>query len=122
MRAKFKDQILKEHNVKLGLMSVFARVSVLALKEIPGANARIEGELIVYRDYVDLSVAVATLEGLVTPVLRNAEAMGFLDIEKGIAEPARRCVMGKLIIGDMASGSFTMFVFSLFSVSACVLD
>ena len=67
-----------------------------------------------YRDYVDLSVAVATPEGLVTPVLRNAEAMGFLDIEKGIAELGKIARDGKLTIEDMAGGSFTMFVFSIF--------
>ena len=102
MRAKFKDDIPKKHNVKLWFMSAFARASVLALKEIPAANASIEGDSIVYRDYVDLSVAVATPKGLVTPVLRNAEAMGFLDIEKGIAELGRKARDGKLTIEDMA--------------------
>ncbi len=114
MRAKFKDHILKEHNIMLRFMSAFARASVLALKEIPAANANIEGDSIVYRDYVDLSVAVATHKGLVTPVLRNAEAMGFLDIEKGIAELGKKARDGKLTIEDMAGGSFTMFVFSFF--------
>jgi hypothetical protein len=66
-------------------MSAFARASVLALKEIPAANASIEGDEIVYRDYVDLSVAVATPKGLVTPVVRNAEGMNFIEIEKEIA-------------------------------------
>jgi 2-oxoglutarate dehydrogenase E2 component (dihydrolipoamide succinyltransferase) len=122
MRAKFKDQILKEHNIKLGFMSAFARASVLALKEIPAANASIEGDSIVYRDYVDLSVAVATPKGLVTPVLRNAEAMGFLDIEKGIADLGKKARDGKLTIEDMAGGTFTMFVFSFFSVGICVWD
>ena len=120
MRAKFKDHILKEHNVKFGFMSAFARASVLALKEIPAANASIEGDSIVYRDYVDLSVAVATPKGLVTPVLRNAEAMGFLDIEKGIAELGKKARDGKLTIEDMAGGSFTMSVFSFFSVGIWV--
>jgi 2-oxoglutarate dehydrogenase E2 component (dihydrolipoamide succinyltransferase) len=112
MRSKFKEQILKDQNIKLGFMSAFARASVLALKEIPAANASIEGDSIVYRDYVDLSVAVATPKGLVTPVLRNAEAMGFLDIEKGIAGLGKKARDGKLTIEDMAGGSFTMFVFS----------
>jgi 2-oxoglutarate dehydrogenase E2 component (dihydrolipoamide succinyltransferase) len=85
MRKKYKDAVQKEHDVKLGFMSFFARASVLALKEIPAANASIEGEEIVYRDYVDLSVAVATPKGLVTPVVRNAESMGLVDVEKEIA-------------------------------------
>jgi 2-oxoglutarate dehydrogenase E2 component (dihydrolipoamide succinyltransferase) len=85
MRGRYKDAVLKEHEVKLGFMSAFARACVLALREIPSANASIEGDEIVYRDYVDLSVAVATPKGLVTPVVRNAEGMGFVQIEKEIA-------------------------------------
>jgi 2-oxoglutarate dehydrogenase E2 component (dihydrolipoamide succinyltransferase) len=84
MRKKYKEEVLKEHEVKLGFMSAFAKACTLALKEIPAANASIEGDEIVYRDYVDLSVAVATPKGLVTPVVRNAESMGFIDIEKEI--------------------------------------
>ena len=84
MRAAYKDKILKDKGVKLGFMSAFAKASCIALKEIPAANASIEGDQIVYRDFVDLSVAVATPKGLVTPVLRNAEGMSFLDIESGI--------------------------------------
>lgn len=85
MRKKYKDSVLKEHDVKLGFMSAFAKASTLALQEIPAANASIEGDEIVYRDYVDLSVAVATPKGLVTPVVRNAETMNFVDFEKEIA-------------------------------------
>ena len=85
MRKKYKDSIMKEHDVKLGFMSAFARACALALKEIPAANASIEGDEIVYRDYVDLSVAVATPKGLVTPVVRNAESMSLIAIEKEIA-------------------------------------
>lgn len=85
MRKKYKDEVLKEHDVKLGFMSAFARACALALKEIPAANASIDGDEIVYHDYVDLSVAVATPKGLVTPVVRNAEGMGFVEIEKEIA-------------------------------------
>ncbi len=69
MQAKFKDQILKEHNVKLGFMSAFARTSATAFKEIPAANASIAGDSIVYRDHVNLCVAVATPKGLVTPAV-----------------------------------------------------
>jgi 2-oxoglutarate dehydrogenase E2 component (dihydrolipoamide succinyltransferase) len=90
LRSKYKDEILKNHEIKLGFMSAFARACSLALREIPAANASIEGDEIVYRDYVDLSVAVATPKGLVTPVVRNAESMGFLDIEKEIAALGRK--------------------------------
>jgi 2-oxoglutarate dehydrogenase E2 component (dihydrolipoamide succinyltransferase) len=93
MRKRYKESVLKEHDVKLGFMSAFAKACTLALKEIPAANASIEGDEIVYRDYVDLSVAVATPKGLVTPVVRNAESLGFVDIERAIA------ALGKKVCG-----------------------
>lgn len=108
MRAAYKDKILKDKGVKLGFMSAFAKASAIALKEIPAANASIEGDQIVYRDYVDLSVAVATSKGLVTPVLRNAEGMSFLDIETGIVELGKKARDNKLTLEDMAGGSFTI--------------
>jgi 2-oxoglutarate dehydrogenase E2 component (dihydrolipoamide succinyltransferase) len=89
-RTLYKDGVLKNEGVKLGFMSAFARASCLALREIPAANASIEGDTIVYRDYVDLSVAVATPKGLVTPVVRNAESMGLVEIERAIAELGAR--------------------------------
>lgn len=108
MRKKYKDSVLKEHDVKLGFMSAFAKASTLALQEIPAANASIEGDEIVYRDYVDLSVAVATPKGLVTPVVRNAETMNFVDFEKEIAFLGKKARDGKLTLEDMAGGSFTI--------------
>lgn len=84
-RKKYKDEVLKTQDVKLGFMSPFVKACSLALKEVPAANASIEGDEIVYRDYVDMSVAVATPKGLVTPVVRNAEGMNFVEIEKEIA-------------------------------------
>lgn len=84
-RKLYKDQILKKEGIKLGFMSFFSRAACLALKEINAANATIEGDQIVYRDYVDLSIAVATPKGLVTPVVRNAEGLGLLEIEQAIA-------------------------------------
>ena len=110
MRKLYKDEVLKVHDVKLGFMSAFAKACVHALKEIPAANASIEGDSIVYRDYVDLSVAVATPKGLVTPVVRNAEGMNFVDIEKEIAALGKKARDGKLTIEDMAGGTFTMCV------------
>ncbi|KAF9568711.1 dihydrolipoamide succinyltransferase [Agrocybe pediades] len=108
MRKKYKDSVQKEHDVKLGFMSFFAKACTLALKEIPAANASIEGEEIVYRDYVDLSVAVATPKGLVTPVVRNAESMGLVDIEKEVAFLGKKARDGKLSLEDMAGGTFTI--------------
>lgn len=111
MRKKFKEQVMKDHEVKLGFMSAFAKACAFALQEIPAANASIEGDEIVYRDYVDLSVAVATPKGLVTPVVRNAEGMSFVDIEKEIAALGKKARDGKLTLEDMAGGTFTMWVF-----------
>jgi 2-oxoglutarate dehydrogenase E2 component (dihydrolipoamide succinyltransferase) len=88
MRNLYKEEILKKTGVKLGFMSAFSRAVVLALKAIPAVNASIEGNEIVYREYVDISVAVATEKGLVTPVVRNAETLDFLAIEKAILDLA----------------------------------
>ncbi|KZV87645.1 putative dihydrolipoamide S-succinyltransferase precursor [Exidia glandulosa HHB12029] len=108
MRSKYKDEILKKHDIKLGFMSAFARASILALQEIPAANASIEGDEIVYRDYVDLSVAVATPKGLVTPVVRNAEGLGFIGIEREIVNLGKKARDNKLTLEDMAGGTFTI--------------
>ncbi|CCL99472.1 uncharacterized protein FIBRA_01490 [Fibroporia radiculosa] len=108
MRKKYKDEVLKTHDVKLGYMSAFAKACSLALKEIPAANASIDGDEIVYRDYVDLSVAVATPKGLVTPVVRNAEGMSFVEIEREIAALGKKARDGKLSLEDMAGGTFTI--------------
>lgn len=85
MRNKYKDAVLEKHGVKLGFMSPFVRAAVAALKDIPAVNARIEGDSIVYQDFVDVSVAVATPKGLVTPVLRNCETQSMVEIEKSLA-------------------------------------
>ncbi|UZJ56129.1 hypothetical protein CBS101457_005449 [Exobasidium rhododendri] len=111
-RARHKDRILKEQGVKLGFMGLFAKASAMALKEIPAANASIEGEglgdTIVYRDYVDLSVAVSTEKGLVTPVVRNVEALSVLDIEREIAALGKKARDNKLTLEDMSGGTFTI--------------
>lgn len=89
MRKQYKDEILKKTGVKLGFMSAFSRACCLAIKELPAVNAAIEGpqggDTIVYKDYVDISVAVATEKGLVTPVVRNAESLDMIGIESEIA-------------------------------------
>ncbi|OWT42220.1 2-oxoglutarate dehydrogenase E2 component (dihydrolipoamide succinyltransferase) [Cryptococcus neoformans] len=107
-RKLYKDGVLKNEGVKLGFMSAFAKAACLALKEIPAANASIEGDSIVYRDYVDLSVAVATPKGLVTPIVRNAESMGLVEIEKAIADLGKKARDNKLSIEDMSGGTFTI--------------
>ncbi|KLJ05670.1 2-oxoglutarate dehydrogenase E2 component (dihydrolipoamide succinyltransferase) [Blastomyces silverae] len=98
--------------VKLGFMSAFSRACVLAMRDIPTVNASIEGpnggDTIVYRDYVDISVAVATEKGLVTPVVRNAESMELIGIEKAIADLGKKARDNKLTIEDMAGGTFTI--------------
>jgi len=107
-RKLYKDQIMKDHGVKLGFMSIFGLASVKALQEIPAANAAIEGDHMVYRDYVDLSVAVATPKGLITPVVRNAETMGLLDLERAIAALGKKGRDGTLSMEEIQGGSFTI--------------
>jgi 2-oxoglutarate dehydrogenase E2 component (dihydrolipoamide succinyltransferase) len=111
-RKQYKDEILKKTGVKLGFMSAFSRASVLAMKDLPSVNAAIEGpnggDTVVYRDYVDISVAVATEKGLVTPVVRNAEAMDMVGIEKAIADLGKKARDNKLTLEDMAGGTFTI--------------
>lgn len=93
-RKLYKDDILKKTGVKLGFMSAFSHACCLAMKEIPSVNASIEGpgagDTIVYKDYVDISVAVATEKGLVTPVVRNAESMDMVSIEREIANLGKK--------------------------------
>ncbi|KAJ5667931.1 uncharacterized protein N7477_006501 [Penicillium maclennaniae] len=111
-RKLYKDDVLKKTGVKLGFMSAFSRACVLAMKDIPAVNASIEGpnggDTIVYRDYVDISVAVATEKGLVTPVVRNTETMDLVGIEQSIAELGKKARDNKLTIEDMAGGTFTI--------------
>lgn len=111
-RARHKDRILKEKGVKLGFMSAFAKASAMALKDVPAANASIEGaglgDTIVYRDFVDLSVAVSTDKGLVTPVVRNLETMSLIEIEQAIADLGKKARDNKLTLEDMSGGTFTI--------------
>jgi 2-oxoglutarate dehydrogenase E2 component (dihydrolipoamide succinyltransferase) len=108
LRQKYKELILKSQDVKLGFMGLFAKASCLAMKQIPAANSSIEGDKLVYRDYVDLSVAVATPKGLVTPVVRNCESMDVVEIERSISELGKRAREGKLGLEEMNGGTFTM--------------
>ncbi|CAM0140482.1 unnamed protein product [Umbelopsis sp. WA50703] len=108
LRSTYKDAVLKKHDVKFGFMSAFVKASAVALQELPTVNASIDGNEIVYHDYVDMSVAVATPKGLVTPVLRNVEDMDYIDIEKNIAALGAKARDNKITIEDMAGGTFTI--------------
>jgi len=108
MRDKFKDAFAKKHNVKLGFMSPFIKASAFALRDQPAVNAVIEGPEIIYRDYVDISVAVATPKGLVVPVLRNVETMNYAEIEKALFELGEKAKKGDLAVEDMDGGTFTI--------------
>ena len=107
-RARYKDVFEKKHSVKLGLMSFFAKASCLALKDIPAVNAQIQGDEIVYFDYVDLSVAVSAPNGLVVPVVRGVDRMSFADIEKAIAGYGKKAKDGTLTMDEMKGGTFTI--------------
>jgi 2-oxoglutarate dehydrogenase E2 component (dihydrolipoamide succinyltransferase) len=107
-RNRYKDSFEKKHGVKLGFMSFFAKAACLALKDIPAVNAQIQGDEIVYFDYVDLSVAVSAPNGLVVPVVRNVDQMGFADIEKAIGDLGKRAKDGSLTMEDMKGGTFTI--------------
>lgn len=108
LRDSYKDNFVQKHGVKLGFMSIFVKASVAALHELPAVNASIDGDEIVYHDYIDMSVAVATPKGLVTPVLRNVETMSFMQIEKEIGELGNKARDGKITIEDMTGGTFTI--------------
>lgn len=108
IRSKFKDDFQKKHGAKLGFMSFFVKAATNALVSQPVANAVIDGKDIVYRDYVDISVAVSTPTGLVVPVLRNTETMGFHDVESSIAALGEKARKGQIAIEDMTGGTFTI--------------
>ena len=108
LRHKQQEHFQSRHGVKLGFMSFFVKACVAALKEYPLVNARIDRDSIVYHDFYDIGVAVATERGLVVPVLRDADQMHFADIEKGIADFAERARNNKLALQDLQGGTFTI--------------
>jgi 2-oxoglutarate dehydrogenase E2 component (dihydrolipoamide succinyltransferase) len=107
-RGKYKDLFEKKHGIRLGFMGFFVKAVALAAKDIPSVNAKIEGDEIVYHDYLDVSVAVSAPKGLVVPVVRNADRMTFADIEKAIADFGKRAKEGTLTMDDMSGGTFTI--------------
>ncbi|KAJ2515050.1 2-oxoglutarate dehydrogenase complex E2 component [Coemansia sp. RSA 1939] len=108
MRKQYKDAVLKTHGVKLGFMGAFVKACSQALQAVPEVNASIDGDHVVFYDYCDVSVAVATPKGLVTPVLRNTERMSIVDVEQEIANLGAKARDNKITVEDMAGGTFTI--------------
>lgn len=108
LRKENQDAFVKKHGIKMGFMSAFVKASAYALTKQPTVNAVIDGQETLYRDYVDISVAVATPKGLVVPVLRNVEGMSYADIEKGIAALGQKAKNNELAMEDMDGGTFTI--------------
>ncbi len=107
-RKNMQESFTKKHGVKLGFMSAFMKASVQALKEQPVVNAAIDGNEMVYRDFIDISTAVSTPTGLVVPVIRNCQDMGFHHLEQALADLAKRARDGKITLEDMTGGTFTI--------------
>jgi 2-oxoglutarate dehydrogenase E2 component (dihydrolipoamide succinyltransferase) len=108
LRSKHQEAFTKKHNVKLGFMSFFVKAVVAALKEIPAVNAEIDGEDIIYKNHYDISIAVGTEQGLVVPIVRNADTLSFAEIEIEIANLAKKAREGKLTMQDLTGGTFTI--------------
>ena len=107
-RTRYKDLFEKKHGIRLGFMGFFVKACALAAKDVPSVNASLEGDEIVYHDYLDVSVAVSAPKGLVVPVVRNADRMSFAEIEKTIAEYGKRAKEGTLTVDEMQGGTFTI--------------
>jgi 2-oxoglutarate dehydrogenase E2 component (dihydrolipoamide succinyltransferase) len=107
-RSRYKDLFEKKHAIRLGFMGFFVKAAALAARDVPSVNAFIEGDEIVYHDYLDVSVAVSAPNGLVVPVIRDADKLGFADIEKTIADFGKRAKDGTLKMEEMRGGTFTI--------------
>jgi 2-oxoglutarate dehydrogenase E2 component (dihydrolipoamide succinyltransferase) len=108
LRAKYQDDFVKKHGLKLGFMSFFAKAVVHALREVPAVNAVLEGETIVENHFYDLGIAVSTDKGLMVPVIRSCDALSLAEIEKAIADIAQRARDGKVTLADLEGGVFTI--------------
>jgi 2-oxoglutarate dehydrogenase E2 component (dihydrolipoamide succinyltransferase) len=108
LRARYKERFEKQHGVKLGFMSFFVKASIEALKKFPIVNATVDGTDIVYHEYYDIGVAVSTDRGLMVPVIRDADAKSFGDIEKEIGVYAAKAREGTIAIEDLTGGTFTI--------------
>jgi 2-oxoglutarate dehydrogenase E2 component (dihydrolipoamide succinyltransferase) len=107
-RSRYKDLFEKKHGIRLGFMAFFVKACALAAKDVPSVNASLEGDEIVYHDYLDVSIAVSAPKGLVVPVVRSADRMSFAEIEKTIADYGKKAKEGTLGIEDMQGGTFTI--------------
>jgi len=108
LRSEYRDSFEKKHGVRLGFLSFFVKACILSLQELPAVNAEIYGDQIIYKNYYDIGVAVGTPQGLVVPVLRNADTMSFAGIERTIADFGHRARDGKLTVAEMTGGTFTI--------------
>ena len=108
LRAEYKDAFEKKHGVRMGFMSLFVKAAVNALKEIPAVNAEIQGDELLYKNYYDIGVAVGTEQGLVVPVVRNADQLSLAEIEKEIGRLAEKARLGTLAMSDLSGGTFTV--------------
>jgi 2-oxoglutarate dehydrogenase E2 component (dihydrolipoamide succinyltransferase) len=108
LRSRLQDGFVRKHGVKLGFMSFFVKACMVALREVPEVNAEISGDDIIYKNHYDIGVAVSTENGLVVPVLRDADAMSFAEIESKITDLANRARDGKLAMEDLTGGTFTI--------------
>jgi 2-oxoglutarate dehydrogenase E2 component (dihydrolipoamide succinyltransferase) len=108
LRAEYKDAFEKKHGVRMGFMSLFVKAAVNALKEIPAVNAEIQGDELIYKNYYDIGVAVGTEQGLVVPVVRNADQLSLAEIEKEIGRLAEKARLGTLAMSDLSGGTFTV--------------
>ena len=108
LRNEYKTAFEKKHGVRLGFMSFFAKASIMALQELPAVNAEIYGDEVIYKNYYDIGVAVGTPQGLVVPIVRDADKLSFAGIEKTISELGLRARDGKLTMADMTGGTFTI--------------
>ena len=108
LRKRYRDSFEKKHGVRLGFMSFFVKAAIDALKAFPAVNAEIDGDDIVYKNYYDIGVAVGSREGLVVPVVRDADQLSFAEIEKAIGELGTRARDGKLAMDELQGGTFTI--------------
>jgi len=108
MRKQYQDRFVKKHGIKLGFMSFFVKAAIQSLKEFPAVNAEIDGEEIIYKNYYDIGVAVSTPQGLVVPVIRDADQLGMAEIEAKIVDLGSRAREGKLGMDEMTGGTFTI--------------
>ena len=108
LRARYKDRFEKEHGARLGFMSFFVKAAIEALRRFPLVNASVDGSDIVYHEYYDIGVAVSTDRGLIVPVLRDADALSFGEIEKAMVGYANRAREGSLTLEELTGGTFTI--------------